>query len=210
MILVGRNLSPFTRRVAISLQLIGLPFERRELATATQMDEIRTYNPLGRVPALVLEDGEVLIDSAAILDYLDELAPADRRLTPAAGAERRSVNRLVAFALGAMEKGVIAYYETARRPAELQWPQWSQMADAQILAGLQQLETAAAAIAGDGWLVGERLTQADISAVVALDFIRAVRPALLPAEALPHLSALARRCGEMPAFAATRPQPPSP
>lgn len=208
MILVGRNLSPFTRRVAISLHLLDLPFERRELATATQMDEIRAYNPLGRVPALVLDDGEVLIDSTAILDHLDETAPPDRRLTPAAGADRRRVNRLVAFALGAMEKGIVAYYETARRPADVQWPQWSRMADAQVLAGLQQLDTAARD-AGEGWLVGGRLSQADVSAVVALDFIRTVRPALLPAGALPHLTALGLRCDTLPAFAATRPQLPA-
>lgn len=207
MILIGRNLSPFTRRVAISLRIMDMPFERRELATATQADEIRAINPLGRVPALVLDDGEVLVDSAAILDHLDEVAGPARRLTPAAGAARRTVNRLVAYALGAMEKGVTAYYETARRPPEVQWPEWAARADAQVRAGLDQLEAAAAA-AGDGWLVGDSMTQADISAVVALDFIRAVRPGLLGAEDLPALGALARRCSALPAFAETVPHLP--
>lgn len=210
MILIGRNLSPFTRRVAVSLHLMEMPFERRELATATQADEIRKINPLGRVPALVLDDGEVLIDSVAILDHLDEVAGPDRRLTPAEGAGRRLVNRLVSFALGAMEKGVVAYYETARRPVAAQWPEWAAQADAQIRAGLEQLDAAAAAAGPGEWLHGGSLSQADISAVVALDFIRTVRSALVAAGDLPALSALAERCRALPAFAATMPQTPDP
>ncbi|SOD96775.1 glutathione S-transferase family protein [Caenispirillum bisanense] len=210
MILIGRNLSPFTRRVAISLHLLDMPFERRELATATQVEEIRAYNPLARVPALVLDDGEILVDSSAILDHLDEVAGPDRRLTPAAGAARRTVNRLVAFALGAMEKGVTAYYELNRRPADVQWPEGAARADVQVRGGLDQLEAAAQAAdtASGGWLVGDRIGQADISAVVALDFIRAVRPGLLADGELPALDALARRCAALPAFAATVPQTP--
>ncbi|TAN55811.1 MAG: glutathione S-transferase family protein, partial [Rhodospirillales bacterium] len=68
MILIGRDLSPFTRRVAVSLAMLGLPFERKQLSTVTDATEVTNYNPLRRVPALALDSGEVLIDSTAILD----------------------------------------------------------------------------------------------------------------------------------------------
>ena len=117
MILVGRYLSPFVRRVGVSLNQLGLPFERKILSTATDKAAIEAYNPVGRVPALVLDDGEVLIDSAAILDYLDELAGPAKALTPPHGVERRQVMKIVAVALGTLEKAVGAAYEMSRRPA---------------------------------------------------------------------------------------------
>ena len=71
MILVGRYLSPFVRRTAVTLKLYGIPFEHQPLSTMTDMDAIKKLNPVGRVPVLVLDDGESLVDSAAILDHLD-------------------------------------------------------------------------------------------------------------------------------------------
>lgn len=205
MILVGRDLSPFTRRVAVSLMLMEMPFQRRELATATQADDIRAYNPMGRVPALELDDGEVLVDSAAILDFLDEMAGPGLRLTPADGPQRRHVLKLCAFATGAMEKGVVSYYEETRRPEDRRWPDNTARCDAQARAALDVLDAACVAAGAEQWLAGERISQADVSAVVALDFIRTVRPALLGAEDLPALALLARRCAALPAFATTRP-----
>lgn len=205
MILVGRNLSPYTRRVAVSLDLMEMPFERRELATATDQDLIRAVNPLGRVPALILDDGEVLIESWAILDHLDEMAGPGLRLTPATGTLRRRVQSLTAFATGAMDKGVVAYYETARRPEQYRWDDYQQRADAAIRSALDVLDAAALAAGTGEWLVQGRLSQADVSAVIALDFIRTVRPGLAPDEDVPALAALAARANGLPQFAKTRP-----
>ena len=77
MILIGQYDSPFVRRVAIALRLYGLAFEHRPWSTFGDADKIAPYNPLRRVPTLVLDDGEVLIESTAILDYLDELVGPD-------------------------------------------------------------------------------------------------------------------------------------
>lgn len=205
MILVGRNLSPYTRRVAISLDLMEMPFERREYATATDVEQIRAINPMGRVPALVLDDGEVLVESGAILDHLDEMAGPGLRLTPAGGADRRQVLKLSAYATGAMDKAVVAYYEETRRPEDKQWPDYADRADAQVLAALEVLDAACLAAGGDGPVVGGRLSQADVSATVALDFVRRVRPGLVAADAVPALQALAERCNALPSFAKTRP-----
>jgi glutathione S-transferase len=78
MILIGQYDSPFVRRTAIALRLYGLPFEHRPWSTFGEADKIAPYNPLRRVPTLVLDGGETLIESFAILDYLDELVGPDK------------------------------------------------------------------------------------------------------------------------------------
>ena len=162
MILIGRDLSPFVRRVAVSLQVMNLPFERRELSTADHAAEIRALNPLGRVPALVLSDDEpALIDSWAILDYLDHEVAPERALVPSEGDGRREVLRLVAIGTGATEKAVASFYERTRRPKETVHQPYADHLDGQVAAGLQALD---AAIEGRDWLVGGNMTQADITA----------------------------------------------
>ena len=74
MFLIGQYDSPFVRRVAIAMRLYGIKFEHKPWSTFGDGDKIAPHNPLRRVPTLVLDDGEALIESTAILDYLDELA----------------------------------------------------------------------------------------------------------------------------------------
>jgi glutathione S-transferase len=81
MILIGMFDSPFVRRVAVSLKLLQVPFEHKNWSVGKDQMQIRKYNPLGRVPTLVLDDGEVLTDSGAILDYVDDRVGRDRALT---------------------------------------------------------------------------------------------------------------------------------
>lgn len=114
MILIGRNVSPFVRRVASVMRLLEIDFEQRFLATADSIEDIAKFNPLGRVPSLVLDDSEILIDSSAIIDYLLELKDQNGDLLPKTGSERRSVLRTVAIAHGVMEKGVASSYEQTR------------------------------------------------------------------------------------------------
>jgi len=118
MILIGRNLSPFVRRTSVVLRLLKLSYEQKMLSTADDLDKILKSNPVGRVPALVLDDGETLVDSGAIIDHLIEAHDANRTLVPASGAARRAVLRSTAIAHGVMEKGVSSSYERNRRPAE--------------------------------------------------------------------------------------------
>ena len=201
MILVGRNNSPFVRRVAVSLHLLDLPFEQRPLSTVTNRDEVQALNPLGRIPALVLEDGEALIDSTAILDYLDELAGPEKALIPPFGPERRKVLKRVAYAMGVMEKGLACYVERIIRPTDKQHQALLDRFAEQARAGLAELNK----LCGNGWLCGERITQADISTVAALDFIDAFWPDMLPADFVPNLQALRQRAYALPAFSTTKP-----
>ncbi|HVV66322.1 MAG TPA: glutathione S-transferase family protein, partial [Rhizomicrobium sp.] len=89
MILVGQYDSPYTRRVAISLKALGIAYQHDTRSVFSDFESMRKTNPLGRIPSLILDDGEVLIDSAAILDWIDETVGPERALLPKAGAERR-------------------------------------------------------------------------------------------------------------------------
>src|SRR6476619_3182560 len=98
MILIGQYDSPFVRRTAIALRLYGLPFEHRPWSPFGEADKIAPYNPLRRVPTLVLDSGEALIESTASLDYLDELVGPDKAMLPAKGPERRRQLKICALA----------------------------------------------------------------------------------------------------------------
>src|SRR5687767_9131401 len=111
MILIGQYDSPFVRRVGIALRLYDLPFEHRPWSSFGEADKIRAYNPLTRVPTLVLDDGDVLLDSHMMLDYLDGLVPAERRMFPAAEPARRRALKVAALATGLGDKAVSLLYE---------------------------------------------------------------------------------------------------
>src|ERR1700676_4212775 len=96
--------SPFVRRVAVSMQLLDIGYQHVNWSVGKDFDRIRQYNPLGRVPTLVLDDGEALVESALILDYLDDRVGAARALLPASGRERRAALSQMAMAIGAAEK----------------------------------------------------------------------------------------------------------
>lgn len=202
--LYGRNYSPFVRRVATSLKLLGLPFEHLELSVVTERDRIIPLNPLVRVPALELDDGTVLIDSAAILDHIDESVGPDRALIPAAGTGslRRDVLQSVALAIGACEKMVTAYYERTRRPAEFLYEPWASQCEEQARTALSVLD---ARVANGTPLHGGRLTQADVSAVIAYDFARLTsRDTVAPDGAFPALAAYAAALNQRPEFSSTQ------
>src|ERR1700682_2700267 len=136
MILVGRYRSPFTRRVAISMQLLGIAYEHRPHTTWRNLKEVRAVNPVGRVPALVLDTGETLFDSSAILDYLDQLAGPKCSLVPPKEPQRHEVLRVVACAMGVLEKVVAALYEQTMRPeTKIHYP-WLQHNEGQAQSGL--------------------------------------------------------------------------
>ncbi len=199
--LIGHYDSPFVRRVGVSLHILGMPFERQLLSVFSNADELRAYNPVGRVPALVLEDGEVLVDSAAILDHLDQVAGPQRALVPSDPAERRRVLQIVALLTGIGEKSVAGFYERTRRPAELIHAPWAEHLDSQVTGGLAAIDGRAR----EPFLAGDRLTQADVTAVAVLDFVRSVEPNLAPPGRYHRLDAVYERCYRLPAFAETRP-----
>jgi len=200
-ILIGMFDSPDVRRVAVSMQCLASPFAHRTWSVGKDFDRIREFNPLGRVPTLVLDDGEVLAESAAILDHLDECVGPARALLPAAGQRRRDALQLMALATGAADKAVLQIYETAFRPAEKRHEPWLDRCRLQVRSALAALERRAQG-SGTGWLLGTELTQADITLGCVLGFLYGsvgVDPAR---SEYPSLAAFASRCESSSAFRA--------
>jgi glutathione S-transferase len=201
-ILVGRYRSPFTRRVAISLRQLGFSYEHRPITTWTHLLDVRAVNPVGRIPALILDSGEALFDSVAVLDYLDQLAGPERALVPMNEPERHEVLRVVACAMGALEKIVAALYEHTMHPPEKVHQPWVAHNEDQAQSGLAWLD----ARAREHWLAVGRLTQADITTTAMFDFARIVNPALVSVGRYPRLEHLSAQCNALPAFAKTQPK----
>ena len=197
MILVGQYDLPYVRRVAVSLRVLGFAYERDTRSVFANFDAMREINPLGRIPSLVLDDSEVLIDSAAILDWLDQTVGPARTLLPPAGPARRRALRLIALATGAIDKVGAAAYERLIRPAALRWPEWT-------LRCRMQGAGALAALAAEPWPVGNALGQAEITTACMLRYVTLADPELLPPGRHPSLDALSARCEALPEFKATR------
>jgi glutathione S-transferase len=203
LILIGMFDSPFVRRVAVSMNLLGMTFEHRNWSVGKDFELIRQFNPLGRVPTLVQPDGEVLIESSAILDFLDERAGPERALMPSSGKARRQALQIVAVALGAAEKGVTQVYETVFRPPEKRYRPWLERCHSQIHAALAELDRLCQSSAGE-WLIDNRMTQADITATCAYTFLVDALAIGRTGTGYPGLAAIADRCEAMPEFHSVR------
>jgi glutathione S-transferase len=190
MILVGQYDSPFVRRVAIALGHYSLAYEHRPWSVWAQAEEIAKLNPLRRVPVLVTDGGEVLIESAAILDAVDELVPVDRVLLPRVGASRRAGLRLCSLATGLADKAVRLLYEGVLRSEPARSATWVDRCRVQIGDTLDVLERERAARAGEFFL--DAFSHADIAVTCALRFVREAHPSLLQAPR-PALDAHAHR-----------------
>lgn len=165
MILIGMYDSPFVRRVAIALRLYGMDYEHRPWSVFRDMDKVAAFNPLIRVPTLVLDDGEMLLESTAILDALDDLAGPNRALMPAEGVERRRHMRICALACGMGDKVVSLIYERAIHGRETS--DWVDRCRAQIAGALDALEADRAAKTSSYWF-GEAIGHADIAVACML------------------------------------------
>jgi glutathione S-transferase len=202
-VLYGRHASPFVRRVAVTLRLYGIDYRHVPLMPfGPDKAALAAFNPIARVPALQLGDGEMLIDSAVILDHLDHLA-GEHSLTPAAGAARRRVLTLLAVALGANEKLVAGLYERHFRPREMWHRPWLDACDRQVRDGFQWLD----AQFGGPWFAGSAMTQADVTVAVFWSFGRAKRPRFFAGLGCAKLETLAERLQDTPEFRATMPEP---
>ena len=199
--LIGMWDSPYVRRVAISLKLMGLPFEAEQLSVFRNFDAFAAINPAVKAPSLVTDEGVVLMDSTLILEHLERLAPAERRLTPTDLAAHLRSQRIICLALAACEKTVQVVYEHNLRPAEKLHAPWLERVTGQLHAAYAGLESE---IADPGlWLTGERVMQANITAAVAWTFTQFTHPELASAADYPKLAAFTARAEALPEFAST-------
>lgn len=199
MILIGQYDSPFVRRVGIALTLYGLPFEHRPWSTFADGDKIVPYNPLRRVPVLVLDDGGSLIESANILDYLDELVGPEKALIAERGPARRQALKVCALGTGLADKAVSLFYERALHAQTSET--WVGRCQTQIGAALTALEADRAQRTQAYWF-GDAIGHADIAVACALRFVRDAHPGVFEAARWPALTKHADRCEALAPFQA--------
>ncbi|MGL4286696.1 MAG: glutathione S-transferase family protein [Phreatobacter sp.] len=197
MILIGQYDSPFVRRVAIALHLYGLAYEHRPWSVFADADKVARYNPVIRVPTLVLDDGEALIESTAILDHLDERVGPSRALIAGNGRHRRHALKVCALATGLGDKVVSLIYERILH-SETSRP-WVDRLHAQIHGVLDVLEAERAALTTPFWF-GEAIGHADIAVACVLRITGEANPGLFDARRWPALAAHAARCEALEPF----------
>lgn len=197
MILTGQMDSPFVRRVAVALNHYGMAYERNVISAYGDFSDLLALNPLGKVPALALDEGTVLADSTLILDHLDRLAGTERALLPADPETRAPLLAHMGVAVGLAEKAVEYRTETVRRPADnVDAPRVERIL-AQIAASLAWLEARTPAA---GFVSGSGLTHGDIASAVTMTFIVNKNPEHLES-GFPKLTDHRERCEVLDAFA---------
>jgi glutathione S-transferase len=193
--LIGQYDSPFVRRVGIALRLYEIPFQHQPWSTFGEADKIKPYNPLHRVPTLVLDDGDVIADSHLILDYLDSLMPAERAMFPRNEPARHRAIAIAGLATSIADKAVSMFYEK-RLHAEVS-TMWIDRCRSQVAGGFALLESKRGATP---YWFGESISHADIAVAAMMRFIAEAHADVVELAAYPRLGALAARCEALPVF----------
>lgn len=200
--LIGMLDSPYVRRTAISLDLLGLRFESQPVSVFRQIDAFRRFNPVVRAPTLVLDDGTALMDSSLILQHAEDMAGPARSLWPAAPAQRVRALRIAGLALAAGEKAVQAVYERDLRPAEKHHAPWLERVHGQIRAAWQALQEEMRLGAVPGAAGGQPLGQAGLTLAVMWHFTQALLPGVAAPQAFPLPAAFSAEAEALPVFRA--------
>jgi glutathione S-transferase len=198
--LIGMLDSPYVRRVAISAKRLGIPLEHQSVSVFRHFEQFQQINPVVKAPTLVLDDGEVLIDSTLILDYLEALAGPDKSLMPGDIDQRLRSLRLIGLALAACEKSVQLYYERNLRPAEIQFEPWVERVEGQLAAAYSALERELEMqpLKTDGTIAQDGITLA-----VAWSFTHLVVPDQVDVNRFPQISAFTAYAEGLEEFVST-------
>src|SRR4029077_16260764 len=186
--LIGRYDSPYVRRVGVTLHVLEQSFEHLPLSPFSQALEFRKHAAIGRMPVLILANGEILIESAAILDHLDEIAGPSGALIPIRGQERRKSLKILACATAACDKAIAINYER-RRPAERVFYDWIERCRAQLDAALAELESFRLELPDH-----RKLQQTEITAACAYAYVKRVEPDAVGARRYYWLERLSAGC----------------
>ena len=197
--LIGFMDSPYVRRVGVTAQFLGIPYEHRELSIFREYDEFRKINPLVKVPTLICDDGQVLVDSTLIIDYLESLAGGKRMMPADEGNYIRALN-VIGTALVAMEKVVQLIYELKQRPEEARHQPWIDRVQQQLGEAVTLLEQAVGD--GSGWLFDDEVTQPDISTAITWSFIQLHFPETIVEANFPGLVRFSAQAEALPEFEA--------
>lgn len=198
--LVGMMGSPYVRRVAISLRLMGLEHEHRQISVFRDTEEFRAVNPVVKAPTLICDNGDMIMDSSMILDYLESLVEPNRSLMPKNSTQHQKVLSLIGLGLAVCEKAVQLEYER-NKPVEYHYEPWLTRIAEQLHAALILLEEAAAR--ANPWLATAHVSQADITVAVAWRFTQFRVSNLIDIQAYTSLAAYADQVEQLPEFVNT-------
>jgi glutathione S-transferase len=192
--LIGMLDSPYVRRVAVSLRVLGLDFVLDQVSVFRHFERFAAINPVVKAPTFVTDGGVVLMDSGLMLEHIAHLAP--RSLMPADRASHEVALRQLGLALAACDKSVSILYERTQRPAEKQHQPWLDRVRGQLLAAYGALEKEVS----PDWFTGEELMQPQITVAVAWRFSQHAVGDVVRAADFPRLSLLSARAEQLPAF----------
>jgi glutathione S-transferase len=199
--LIGTVTSPYTRKVRVVLAEKRMECEFVIDAPNTDNSTVIQYNPLGKIPALVLDDESTLFDSRVIAEYLDSASPGNR-LIPAEKRPRIQVRRWEALADGCTDAAIAVLMEK-RRPVEQQLPEWIARQQGKVDRALQMM---ADDLAAKTWCTGDFFTLADIAVGCCLGWLELRWPDLPWRRNHPNLARLADKLAQRPSFRDTAPQ----
>ena len=199
--LIGQLDSPYVRRVAVTAMLLGIAFEREPWSVGADQARVRGVNPVGRVPAWIDDDGEVLVESAQIVEHLDDLAGYGQALMPNELTARRDVREWLGLLTGVLDKGIAINLERIFNGVPARSTPWTQRCGEQLLSGLAELERLCAARGDQEWLVHHRLTPADVAFACFVTYLRDSLP--LDLAPWPAIADRLARIEALPEFRAT-------
>jgi glutathione S-transferase len=199
--LIGMLDSPYVRRVAISLNMMGIGFEIEQISVFRSFDAFQAINPVVKAPTLVTDDDVVLMDSGLMLEYAEHLVGPSHSLMPDDPRERLRALGVIGLALATCEKSVQIIYERNQRPPEKQHQPWLDRVQGQLLAAYGELEKVMSP--QPVWFGGGKVLQPDITVAVAWRFAQHNMPEIVPAAEFPHLAAHSARAETLPAFIET-------
>jgi glutathione S-transferase len=195
--LIGMLDSPYVRRVAISFEMLQVQFEHEAISVFTTFEKFQNINPVVKAPTLVCTDGEIIMDSSLILQFVEETLAAPRTLWSKGSGNMQHEFRAVSFALAACEKSVQIVYERNLKPVSAQYDPWIRRVTGQLLAAYSELEQQ---IKSSPRLFEGTHNQAVITAAVAWQFTQSTLAELVAAEQHPELVALSERMEALPEF----------
>jgi glutathione S-transferase len=194
--LIGSLTSPYVRKVRVV-------FSEKKVEVDLVLDnvwaantQINATNPLGKVPCLVLDDGEAIYDSRVIAEYADTLSPVSK-LIPANSRERATVKTWEALADGIMDAGILARLETTLRPTEQQSQIWIDRQMGKVQAALSQMATQ---LGENPWCHSNQMTLADIAVGCALGYLLFRFPNIAWQTQYPNLDQLYQKLMQRPSF----------
>ena len=193
--------SPYVRKVRIVFleKKVDIDLETNSVWAADT--NITTYNPLGKVPCLVLDDGEAIQDSRVIAEYADTLSPVSK-LIPADHRERATVKTWEALADGLVDASILARLEKTWRPANEQSQAWVDRQIGKVHAALRQMSEQ---LSENAWCFGNQITLADIAVGCALGYLAFRFPEIQWQSQYPNLDRLYQKLLQRTSFKETEP-----